>query len=157
MEVEKKVNKLDLYAHVGFEYGVKVILIFLIGIIVATMGWVVVKSAWLLVEVELHADIHDISKMLIVNVLMILALLEVFRTTLIYFTEGRVKVTFIIDTALVVVLTEVMGFWFKEIEYQKLLMVIALVFTLIISRVIAIRFSPTYVKSPFKVPAEDNL
>ena len=149
MESVKTVKKLDLYVHVVFEYGVKVILVFLIAIILATMGWVVAKSAWLLVEVEPHADIHDISKMLIVNVLMILALLEVFRTTLIYFTEGRVKVTFIIDTALVVVLTEVMGFWFKEIEYQKLLMVIALVFTLIISRVIAIRFSPTYVKLPF--------
>ena len=110
MESVKTVKKLDLYVHVVFEYGVKVILIFLIAIILVTMGWVVAKSAWLLVEVEPHADIHDISKMLIVNVLMILALLEVFRTTLIYFTEGRVKVTFIIDTALVVVLTEVMGF-----------------------------------------------
>jgi len=31
-----------------------------------------------------------------------------------YFSEGRVKVTYIIDTVMVTVLTEVMAFWYKE-------------------------------------------
>ena len=62
-----------------------------------------------------------------VSALTILALLEVFMTVLSYFEEGRVKVTYIIDTVLVVILTEVMVFWFKEIEYTRIIMVIALV------------------------------
>lgn len=77
-----------------------------------------------------------------IDSLSILALLEVFKTALTYFSEGRVKVTYIIDTVLVVILTEVMAFWFKEIEYSKILIVIALVLSLIVARILAIRFSP---------------
>ncbi|GBE07869.1 phosphate-starvation-inducible E [bacterium BMS3Abin11] len=86
------------------------------------------------------------SKIVILNVLMILAIIEVYKTTLSYFAEGRVKVTYIIDTALVVILTEVMAFWFMETEYSRLTMVIALVFTLIVARIMTIRFSSTKVK-----------
>lgn len=108
------------------------------------MGWMAFKSFVTLKDlINNNSSVHDISKIVILNVLMVLALLEVFRTTLIYFSEGRVKVTYILDTALVVVITEVMAFWFKDIEYHKLIMVIALVFTLIIARIIAIRYSPT--------------
>ena len=60
----------------------------------------------------------------------------------IFLREG-VKVTYIIDTVLVVILTEVMVFWFKEIEYSKILMVIALMLSLVVARIMAIRFSPT--------------
>jgi len=87
-------------------------------------------------------SITDALKVVMIDSLTILALLEVFRTTLTYFFEGRVKVTYIIDTVLVVILTEVMAFWFKEIEHYKILLVIALVLSLIVARILAIRFSP---------------
>ena len=87
-------------------------------------------------------EMHGAMKTVMVNSLTILALLEVFMTTLAYFKEGRVKVTYIIDTVLVVILTEVMVFWFKEIGYERIIMVIGLVLSLIIARILAIRFSP---------------
>ncbi len=43
----------------------------------------------------------------------------------------------------VVVFSEVMDFWFKDIEYKNLFMVIAQVLTPIIARILAICFSPS--------------
>ena len=68
--------------------------------------------------------------------------MEVLRTALAYFTEGRVKVTYIIDTVIVTVLTEVMAFWYKEMEWQEVAMFILLVLSLACIRIIAVRFSP---------------
>ncbi|MEK6531606.1 MAG: hypothetical protein AABZ23_03825 [Deltaproteobacteria bacterium] len=45
-------------------------------------------------------------------------------------------------TILVVILTEVMVFWFKDIEFKRIIMFIALVIALIVARVLAIWFSP---------------
>ena len=70
------------------------------------------------------------------------AVVEILRTALAYFTEGRVKVTYIIDTVMVTVLTEVMAFWHREMAWQQLAMVIALVLSLACIRIIAVRFSP---------------
>jgi len=54
----------------------------------------------------------------------VLAVVEVLRTALAYFTEGRVKVTYIIDTVIVTVLTEVMAFWYRDMDWQGVAMVI---------------------------------
>ena len=78
--------------------------------------------------------------------LTVLAIVEVLRTALAYFTEGRVKVTYIIDTVIVSVLTEVMAFWHKDMEWQKVAMVISLVLSLACIRIIAVRFSPRRVR-----------
>ena len=53
--------------------------------------------------------------------MILLAVVEVFKTTVTYFSEGRVKVTFIVDTILVVMLTEIISLWFKEADQGKLL------------------------------------
>ena len=81
-------------------------------------------------------------KTILVDILTVLALVEVLRTALAYFSEGRVKVTYIIDTVIVTVLTEVMAFWYKETEWKQIAMVIALVLSLAGVRIIAVRFSP---------------
>jgi uncharacterized membrane protein (DUF373 family) len=118
--------------------------ILLIGILVA-ISWAAIKILFELKGI-FSLGIHEALKTIMVNSLLILALMEVFRTALNYFAEGRVKVTYIIDTVLVVILTEVMVFWFKDIEYTKIFMVIALVLSLIVARILAIRFSPERMK-----------
>ena len=87
-------------------------------------------------------DFHEVMKNLVVNVLMVLAVVELFRTVKAYFSEGRVKVTYIIDTVLVVVITEIMGFWYREVDIARLGLAIALVVALMGVRIMAIRFSP---------------
>ncbi|UCE64370.1 MAG: phosphate-starvation-inducible PsiE family protein [Nitrospirota bacterium] len=80
---------------------------------------------------------------LIVNTLILLAIVEVLKTTLTYFSEGRVKVTFIVDTILVVMLTEVISQWFKEAHLIQWSILGGILVALAIVRVVAVRWSPT--------------
>lgn len=87
-------------------------------------------------------EFHDFFKTVLVDTLTVLAMVEVLRTALAYFTEGRVKVTYIIDTVIVTVLTEVMAFWYRDMEWTQVAMVITLVLSLAGVRIVAVRYSP---------------
>jgi len=97
----------------------------------------------------LNGDFHAAFKSILVDMLTVLAVVEVLRTALAYFTEGRVKVTYIIDTVIVTVLTEVMAFWYRDMDWQGVAMVIALVLSLACIRIIAVRFSPRRLQQDF--------
>jgi len=85
---------------------------------------------------------HHAFKPLLIDMLTVLAAIEILRTALAYFTEQRVKVTYIIDTVMVTVLTEAMAFWHREMTWEQVAMLIALILALAATRVIAVRFSP---------------
>jgi len=91
-------------------------------------------------------EAHEAFRTILVDVLTVLAMVEVLRTALAYFTEGRVKVTYIIDTVIVTVLTEIMAFWYRDVPWQKLAMVLAVVISLALVRIVAVRFSPRRVR-----------
>ena len=97
----------------------------------------------------LEADFQSAVKTILVDMLTVLAIVEVLRTALAYFTEGRVKVTYIIDTVIVTVLTEAMSFWYREMEWQEVAMLISLVLSLALIRIIAVRFSPRRLQNDF--------
>lgn len=82
------------------------------------------------------------AEQVIVKALIVLALLEVIRTFQAYLKLGRVRVTFIIDTALVVLIGELMGLWFKEYEPYKVLLSMAVITMLVVLRIITTKFSP---------------
>lgn len=100
------------------------------------------KTLW---DIRLLIDhsVEVVLRQVIVNTLMLLALVEVFKTTVTYFREGRVKVTFIVDTILVVMLTEVISQWFKGGDWQALAVLCGILLILGIVRVMAVRWSPT--------------
>lgn len=97
----------------------------------------------------LGGDYHTAFKSILVDMLTVLAIIEILRTALAYFTEGRVKVTYIIDTVIVTILTEVMAFWYRDMNWQGIAMVIALVLSLACIRIIAVRFSPRKLQQEF--------
>lgn len=97
----------------------------------------------------LGGDFHGAFKSILVDMLTVLAVVEILRTALAYFTEGRVKVTYIIDTVIVTVLTEVMAFWYRDMDWEGVAMVIALVLSLALIRIIAVRFSPRRLQHDF--------
>lgn len=105
------------------------------------------KTLW---EIRLLIDqsAEVVLRQVIVNTLMLLALVEVFKTTVTYFREGRVKVTFIVDTILVVMLTEVISQWFRGGDWQVLMALLGVLLILSIVRVMAVRWSPTLNISP---------
>lgn len=124
-----------------WEKGTQAVLSLLIVTILVGLAGGVVKT-FIDLRLLLTADIDLGLRHLIVNTLMLLAVVEVLKTTLAYFSEGRVRVTFIVDTVLVVMLTEVISQWFTGGDWQKLSILAVILMTLGIIRVLAVRFSP---------------
>ncbi|HSD95916.1 MAG TPA: phosphate-starvation-inducible PsiE family protein [Sulfuricaulis sp.] len=83
-----------------------------------------------------------VAERAIIDTLIMLALLEVIRTLQAYLKLGRVRVTFILDTALVVLIGELMGLWFKEYAPEKVLLGLGVIVTLVALRIVTARFSP---------------
>ncbi|GAB1724553.1 MAG: conserved membrane hypothetical protein [Nitrospira sp.] len=121
--------------------GIKGVLSLLILTILLALTGGVIKT-FLDIRLLLDAPVEVGLRQIIVDTLILLAVVEVFKTTLTYFSEGRVKVTFIVDTILVVMLTEIISLWFKEADQTKLLSLGAIVLALGAVRIVAVRCSP---------------
>jgi uncharacterized membrane protein (DUF373 family) len=119
-----------------------VLSLLILTILLALTGGVI--KTFLDIKLLITSPVEVGLRQIIVDTLILLAVVEVFKTTLTYFSEGRVKVTFIVDTILVVMLTEIISLWFKEAEQGKLLLLGAIIMTLGAVRVIAVRCSPAY-------------
>jgi len=79
---------------------------------------------------------------MIVNVLTLLALLEIIRTLQSYLEIGRVRVTFILDAALVVLTGELIGLWYKEHTPMEVGLSLVVISFLVVLRIVTMRFSP---------------
>jgi uncharacterized membrane protein (DUF373 family) len=121
--------------------GIKGVLSLLILTILMALTGGVIKT-FLDIGLMFNAPVEVGLRQIIVDTLILLAVVEVFKTTVTYFSEGRVKVTFIVDTILVVMLTEIISLWFKEADQVKLLLLGAILLTLGVVRVVAVRCSP---------------
>jgi len=122
--------------------GIRLVLSLLILTILTALAGGVVMT---FVDIGLlfHRPMEEALRQVLIDTLILLAVVEVFKTTLTYFSEGRVKVTFIVDTILVVMLTEVISEWFKG---EGLLHMAALGVILLVlgaMRIVAVRCSPT--------------
>jgi uncharacterized membrane protein (DUF373 family) len=123
--------------------GIKFVLSFLILTILLALTGGVIKTL-LDLTLLLHNPVEVALRQIIIDTLIVLAVVEVFKTTLTYFSEGRVKVTFIVDTILVVMLTEVISEWFKGVHVEQFAVLGVILLALAAIRVLAVRFSPTY-------------
>ena len=124
-----------------FVKGLKGILCLLMGVILVSLLMGVAKIAWDL-QYFWKTGIENAFRNMIIHTLILLALIEVFRTLMAYLTEGRVKVTFIVDTVLVVMLTEVISLWFKGGDWPIFVAVAFILLALGALRIMAIRYSP---------------
>jgi uncharacterized membrane protein (DUF373 family) len=123
--------------------GVKIVLSLMIGTILAALAGGVIKTFFDL-RLLFSSPLEEALRQIIVSALLLLAVVEVFKTTLTYLTEGRVKVTFIVDTILVVMLTEVISQWFKGADLTRLAALGGMLVLLSLLRIIAVRFSPAH-------------
>jgi uncharacterized membrane protein (DUF373 family) len=112
---------------------------------------IIVPCLWLIVgSVELAlglaaaftGDWATAAEHTIINALVLLALLEVIRTLQAYLKLGRVRVTFILDTALVVLIGELVGLWFREYAPEKVLLGLGVIIALVVLRIVTARYSP---------------
>lgn len=125
-----------------WERGTQGVLSLLIITILAGLAGGVVKT-FVGLGLLLTDDLETGLRHLIVSTLTLLAVVEVLKTTLAYFSEGRVRVTFIVDTVLVVMLTEVISQWFTGGDWQKLALLAVILLTLGLIRVVAVRYRPS--------------
>ena len=138
--IRLRLSRLDLLE--VWTWGIKGVLSLVILTLLTALTGGALKTFW---DIRLLVD-HSaeiVLRQIIVNTLILLAIVEVFKTTVTYFREGRVKVTFIVDTILVVMLTEVISQWFKGGDWQALAVLCGILLVLGIVRVMAVRWSPT--------------
>ena len=122
--------------------GIKAVLSLLIITILTGLAGGVLRI-FLNLETLFTEPLEHVFRQLIVDTLIILAIVEVFKTTVTYFSEGRVKVTFIVDTILVVMLTEIISKWFSEAHLTQWITLGGILLVLGIIRVVAVQWSPT--------------
>ena len=125
-----------------WEAGTRFILSLLTLTILLGLAGGVVKT-FLDLRLLLSADVEVALRHVLVDTLTLLAVVEVLKTTLAYCSDGRVRVTFIIDTVLVVMLTEVISRWFTGGDWHQFAILGGILITLGLMRIVAVRYSPT--------------
>ena len=82
------------------------------------------------------------SEKMIEDVVIILAALELIRIFQSYLLIGRVKVSFIVDVSLVVLIGELISFWYRKAEMNDILLSLFVILVLVIIRVVTTKYSP---------------
>ena len=124
-----------------WEAGTRLILSFLTLTILLGLAGGVVKT-FLDLRLLLSVNVEVALRQVLVDTLTLLAVVEVLKTTLAYCSDGRVRVTFIIDTVLVVMLTEVISQWFTGGLWHQFAILGGILLTLGLLRIVAVRYSP---------------
>jgi uncharacterized membrane protein (DUF373 family) len=105
--------------------------------------WMIAGTAKMVLALDglLDKAWTQIIEHVIINALIMLALLEVIRTLQAYLTLGFVRVVFILDTAMVVLIGELMGLWFREYMPTKVLLSLGVIAVFAVLRILWSRFS----------------
>lgn len=130
-----------------WDAGIRLTLSLLIATILLGLVGGVIKT-FIDLRLLLSSNLEVALRHIIVDALTLLAVVEVLKTALTYCSDGRVRVTFIVDTVLVVMLTEVISRWFSGGEWKQFAMLGGILITLGLIRIAAVRYSP----APGSVP-----
>jgi uncharacterized membrane protein (DUF373 family) len=125
-----------------FVWFIRIALGGLLLLILATLVGGILAVGWELRRLFVE-DVELVLRHVLIGILILLAVVEVFKTTLAYLAEGRVKVTFIVDTILVVMLTEIISLWLRGGDWKSFVLLLAVIGGLAGVRVLAVRFSPS--------------
>jgi len=118
---------------------------FFVGILMIAIYFWMIAGVISILNLLYHSIFDNWShsaEYMIKDVLIILALLEFIRVLQSYLMLGRVRVTFIIDVALVVLIGELIGFWYRKANMPEILLGIAVISVLIVLRIVTSKFSP---------------
>ena len=134
----------DLWARIADTFSPALVRVLTGLLIVALCLWMGAGIVNVVLDLRqsLSSNWAGVAERAIIDALIMLALLEVIRTLQAYLKLGRVRVTFILDTALVVLIGELMGLWFKEYAPEKVLLGLGVIVTLVALRIVTARFSP---------------
>jgi len=129
VENAKKFEKISFY----FASFIRFITVALLFIISAVMVFGVIKTGYDFVT-GFNQSPEQLLPNIIVNTVFIIALVEISLMLLAYLRDGRVHVRYIIDTILIVMLSEFIVIWFDDPEPIKIGTLIAVVLLLLCAR-----------------------
>lgn len=118
---------------------------FLVGVLMLGIYfWIIGGITNLLIHLYTHllTDWAQGAEKMIKEVVIMLAALELIRTLQSYLTLGRVKVTFILDAALVVLIGELISLWYGEYSISEVIVNISVISVLTVLRIITTKYSP---------------
>lgn len=120
---------------------------FLVGFLMMVIYlWIVAGIISLLLHLyhQFYSGWAHSAERMIKEVVILLAALELIRTLQSYLMIGRVKVTFILDAALVVLIGELISLWYGQYSISQVIVNISVISALIILRIITSKYSPNY-------------
>ena len=91
---------------------------------------------------SLKRPLEEVLQNMLLDVVFIVALLEVTITILSYLKEGQVHVRYIVDTVLVIMLNEVVSMWFTKPKLEYALGLSIVIATLAAVRITVTRYAP---------------
>jgi len=120
----------------------------LVGLLMITIYfWLLAGMASLMILLYEAFVIHKWAQgaeTMIKEIVVMLAALELIRTLQSYLKLGRVKVTFILDAALVVLIGELISLWYRTYTMTEVFVSIGVVAVLTLLRIITSKFSPDF-------------
>lgn len=121
---------------------IRVVLNVLLIIIVIALLVGTYKSGYDLIT-SLHDPLETLLQRILLDVVFILALVEVSITVLGYLKDGHVHVRYIVDTVLIIMLNEVVSLWFKHPNLQTAIGISIVIIALGTVRVLVTRLAPS--------------
>jgi uncharacterized membrane protein (DUF373 family) len=152
MELRVKYQKFFERITVFFGTAIRFMLNALVVIISCALIIGVVKTGVDLFH-SIHKPLEVILQSILLDVVFIVALVEITITILAYLKDGAVHVRYIIDTILIIMLNEVVTVWFKGASLQEAIGLAVILATLAMVRITTIRWSPEHDDSATKAKA----
>lgn len=142
MELPSRSRRLHQKIVVIMSEAVNILLYGLLVVTVAGIGVGIYQTASHLITNASDKNSTHTIEPLILDTIIIVALVEVIRSIISYLNEGRVRVTLIIETALIIMLNEIVREQFEGEPNVNTIYLVGIVVVLMILRVLAIRVSP---------------
>jgi len=143
MELRVKYQKFFDQITVFFGTAIRFMLNALVLVISFALIAGVIKSGYDLFT-SLHQPLETILQKVLLDIVFIVALVEISTTILGYLRDGYVQVRYIVDTILIIMLNEVVSLWFKHADLKDAIGISVIIATLAFVRVITIRFAPEH-------------
>jgi uncharacterized membrane protein (DUF373 family) len=97
---------------------------------------------------SVHKPLEVILQSILLDIVFIVALVEVTITILAYLKDGAVHVRYIVDTILIIMLNEVVTIWFKGASLQEAIGLSVILATLAVVRITTVRWGPESDEGP---------
>jgi len=147
MKLKAKNPKLFAEITVYFSTVIRFLLNILLIVLVGALAVGVFKSGYDLVN-SLHEPLEKLLQQMLLDIVFIVALVEIGITILAYLKHGSVHVRYIVDTILIIMLNEIVSLWFKKPDLQEAIGIAVILATLAAIRVSVIKFAPLDASQP---------